>query len=885
MKRNWTVGVLLFAALLLSCERGKEDAVVALREEGTTAKVYGADIPEQYRDARKLNILFSDDICGRLESATSESGDVRLSSLPEFSRQGIVRMRRLFPDAGKFEARTRAAGLHRWYELYCESATKAAGGLTELPGVDLVEFNPTIEITGHPEVVEVCEDDGAVHQAAASSSTLPFDDPRLSSQWHYYNNGTASSAVSGCDINVFPAWRTGVVGSAKVIVAVVDGGIDFKHEDLAANMWHNPEKSGDMRYGYNFVNNSYQVTAEDHGTHVAGTIAAVNNNGKGVCGIAGGDAAAGESGVQLMSCQIFSGDDSGSGPAAIKWAADHGAVIAQNSWGYTTATTTPASLKAAVDYFIENAGIDENGNQTGPMKGGIVIFAAGNENTDVSGNDYNAIFNVASVGADYRRAYYSNYGGWVDIAAPGGDVRKGNQILSTLPGNKYGLMQGTSMACPHVSGVAALVVSKNGGKNYTPEQLIKKLTSSVTSISSYNPNYKLGAGLVNAYKAVASGSGVAPSTPQNLSLTVQSNNIHFTVNVPSDQDDGVPNTINLYYNKADFSRISDNLQFASFYVENRNVGDSMEGTITGLDFETDYYIAAAAEDLIGNKSGLSGRIMVKTGKNNPPVIHDLKDNTISIKPHESASADFEIEEPDGHFYTLELSPGCETGVVLDTTVRNRPKIQVSGPDIPSGSYTARLTVTDTYGLSAEKDIPYTVLANHAPAVQQKFEDVIFSSRSATTVEIHCDDYFLDPDGEQLTYTFSIDNETVVNMTAQDGKFFLTPMNYGYANIRVAGSDIRGETVEQTFRVLVRDGHSEVDVYPNPVRSNLYVRMGMETDAKVRIVSASGANYFTLEGHISPFEPIVVDMTKAPSGVYTVVVSVGASEYKSNVVKL
>ena len=72
----------------------------------------------------------------------------------------------------------------------------------------------------------------------------------------------------------------------------MDGGIDFRHEDLADNMWRNPEQTGDRVYGYNFLNDNYRVTPEEHGTHVAGTIAAVNNNGIGVCGIAGGDAAA-----------------------------------------------------------------------------------------------------------------------------------------------------------------------------------------------------------------------------------------------------------------------------------------------------------------------------------------------------------------------------------------------------------------------------------------------------------------------------------------------------------------------------------------------------------------------------------------------------------------
>ena len=179
--------------------------------------------------------------------------------------------------------------------------------------------------------------------------------------------------------------------------------------------------------------------------------------------MAGGNSKKGVKGAKLMSCQIFDGEKQGSATEAIKWSADHGAVISQNSWGYTDVTTAPSSLKSAVDYFIKNAGCDKNGKQRSdsPMKGGIVIFAAGNDSKNTSSSDYDGMVSVTSVGADYKRAYYTNYGSWCDVAAPGGDVKKGNQVLSTLPGNKYGKMQGTSMACPHVSGIAALILARD----------------------------------------------------------------------------------------------------------------------------------------------------------------------------------------------------------------------------------------------------------------------------------------------------------------------------------------------------------------------------------------------------------------------------------------
>ena len=427
MKKITTLGILVL--LLAGCAQFDNNIEQTVNPE-VTAKVYGLNLPENARDPQRLNVLFDEETVAELEKLTGEDGTVCMSEVKSFENTGIVRMRRLFPYAGKFEERTRREGLHRWYEVfYDESAslTKAALDWAEFPGAEQIEFNPQIHIVGDPVIVPV----DLQPSRMAASSEYPFNDPRLPQQWHYLNKGTVSSSVSGCDINVIPVWKKYTTGNEAVIVGVVDGGIDYTHEDLAANMWENPEKTGNARFGYNFVSNNYQVTADDHGTHVAGTIAAVNNNGIGVSGIAGGNAAEGVKGVRLMSCQIFEGKESGSGTAAIKWSADNGAVISQNSWGYTTETTTPKSLIAAVDYFIKYAGVDENDVQVGPMRGGIVIFAAGNENQNVSGNDYGPIFNVASVGADYRRAYYSNYGDWVDIAAPGGDARKGNQVVST----------------------------------------------------------------------------------------------------------------------------------------------------------------------------------------------------------------------------------------------------------------------------------------------------------------------------------------------------------------------------------------------------------------------------------------------------------------------
>ena len=241
----------------------------------------------------------------------------------EIRAAGATGMLRLFPSYDeRTEMLVRKYGLDRWYYLSLPEDSdleSAAAEVADMEDVEAIQYNTAL----------VKASDGMSVQYVPSASgraDTRFNDDMLSSQWHYDNAGDislGSTARAGADINVTDAWRiTG--GNRDIIVAVIDEAVQYDHPDLQANMWINPDETQDGEdndgngiaddiYGANFStpsspsgrlewNNPGDV---GHGTHVAGTVAAVNNNREGVCGIAGGTG--NNDGVRIMSLQILSG--------------------------------------------------------------------------------------------------------------------------------------------------------------------------------------------------------------------------------------------------------------------------------------------------------------------------------------------------------------------------------------------------------------------------------------------------------------------------------------------------------------------------------------------------------------------------------------------------
>lgn len=804
----------------------------------------------------------------------------------------ISSVERLFTGPARFEARKRARGLHLWYRVTFDESTpvtRAAADIMSAGGIQEINYVHEVNFTDAPE-------------------TWPFDDPMLPDQWHYMNFGTGIHQEEGSDINLFPAWNV-TTGSPEVIVAVIDSGVDVDHEDLAWNMWVNEaELNGqpgvdddgngyvDDIHGFNFVvgNNNQpvgQITAEEHGTHVAGTIAAVNNNGLGVSGIAGGDYAAGKPGVRIMTCQT--GPGSAFIAQAFVYAADNGAVISQNSW---TCDPSYTVVLESIDYFNQYAGMenvegDETGVQDGPMAGGLTIFAAGNSSsstTDIFPANYENVLAVAAIGPDYKLASYSNYGEWVDISAPGGDAQDMQQIMSTIPNNGYEALQGTSMACPHVSGVAALVVSAFGGPGFTNDNLRTILTTGVRNIDEYNRSYvgRMGAGLVDAELCLTS-YGPEPPDPVDEVASVSSTGSSVTLKwvVPEDVDSGKPSRFLVFSSTESLADLDPEnpgpgVTVSEFETGRLSPGDEIKVEVRGLKASTEYWFRVQAVDNMGSRSPLSEQISFSTTGNTPPSITPEDGTAVTLKFHENATLGFVISDADGDELGYEFEPGSDAAsatrdgdmirVLIDAL-----RAPVTGTEV---TYTAVLSVSDPAGAVTEQEILYTVMPNHAPEAVSRIQDICLDINDSFETDLSA--VFSDADGETLRYTMESSSVRNVVGTAISGTVLkITPASYGQDTLTVTAYDAAGTTASCRFTAVVRDGSRTADFYPSPVTDYLSVRTGeAASSASVRVQASNGGTVLTESGlTITPFEPARIDMTSLPGGMYRVTLSYTAPD--------
>ncbi|MFC1974460.1 S8 family serine peptidase, partial [Chloroflexota bacterium] len=450
------------------------------------------------------------------------------------------------------------------------------------------------------------------------------DDEHFSLQWGLDQD-------SDCDIDAPEAWDV-ETGNASIVIAVIDTGVDWDHPDLAANIWSNTDEVvdgndtdgngyiDDIR-GWDFVNSDNDTMDDNgHGTHCAGTASAVTNNSIGVAGVSWN--------CQIMPAKVLNQYNSGSVTDvvnAITYAADNGANIASMSLGsYADAST----LRDAVDYAYGQ---------------GVIMFAAaGNHNK----NDrwypagYDNVTAVAATESNDAKTSISNFGSWIDVAAPG------EMIYSTDWDDSYSYKSGTSMACPHVAGLAGLILSRNPGFNSQEVRtIIRSSTDNVTSTDEY-----IGLGRINAYQALQKDSIVVT----HLDISLDDALIDGTYNITGTANGTDFASYSVYYGQGIYP--------ASWTLINQSASPVAEGTLASWDTTSVndgfYTIKLNATDIGGNVTQDMAVLIVY----NPTLsVHNLNTGETFLRVQDAIN---DADTLNGHTITVDAKTYYENIRVL-----------------------------------------------------------------------------------------------------------------------------------------------------------------------------------------------------------------------------
>ena len=454
--------------------------------------------------------------------------------------------------------------------------------------------------------------------ASAKATVSPLydipDDPRFEQLWALNNTGQTGGREDA-DIDALEAWDV-TTGDETLIVGVIDTGIDPEHPDLIDQMWVNAGEIADDGidndgngfiddiYGWDFANDDASVydlpDVDDHGTHVAGTVGATANNGAGVIGVAHN--------VQIMSLKfLHNGGYTSDAIDAIQYAMDNGAHMTQNSWG-------GGGASLALQEAIEASG----------EEGMLFIAASGNSSVYTDSSPmYPAAYpseNIISVNSTNHLdelSGFSNYGLIsTDLGAPG------SAIMSTVPEGEYASFSGTSMAAPHVTGVAVLVYSEFPDLTY--QEVKDRLMQSGDPIEALEGKSVSGRRL-NAFSALDNDS-IAPAAVTDLSITDDPERgaitpfagTALTLSWTAPGDDGTTGSATAYDLRYSTSPITTDAEFADALQATRepqpgSSGSTETSTVIGLNPESTYYFAVKASDNVGNQSALSNSPDGETG--------------------------------------------------------------------------------------------------------------------------------------------------------------------------------------------------------------------------------------------------------------------------------
>ncbi|MBC7658317.1 MAG: S8 family serine peptidase [Chitinophagaceae bacterium] len=424
------------------------------------------------------------------------------------------------------------------------------------------------------------------------------------------SNTGQSSGVAGADVGATKAWDVST-GSKNVLVGIIDSGMDYNHPDLASNVWSNPGETGldangndkrtngidddgngfvDDWHGWDFYNNDNDPMDDNsHGTHVAGTIGGVGNNGVGVAGV--------NWAVSMVPIKVFSAAGETTTDILVKgvdYATKLGVFVTNNSWGggaYSDAIF--ASIQKAADANI------------------LFVAASGNEsaNND-SGEHYPSNYNlpniisVASINRRDQLSTFSNFGAkTVDVAAPG------EEIFSTVPGGLYALKSGTSMATPHVTGALALI--RSVFPNIPALDIRAKLLAS--SVQTPALIDKVISGRINVGNAMETDT-IAPAPVTGFTVTdTNINSIFVTWNLTG--DDGTVGEASGYNIRMSATPITTEDEWAAAettsMLDFKRVASAYTATLSEVTLNRAGFITIRATDNVGNLSGLSASISFK----------------------------------------------------------------------------------------------------------------------------------------------------------------------------------------------------------------------------------------------------------------------------------
>ncbi|OGC36752.1 hypothetical protein A3J90_07590, partial [candidate division WOR-1 bacterium RIFOXYC2_FULL_37_10] len=471
------------------------------------------------------------------------------------------------------------------------------------------------------------------------------------------------------------AWNI-ETGEANTIVAVIDTGIDYNHEDLA----------GKIILGYDFINNDDNPIDDDgHGTHVAGVIGAITNNNKGVAGL--------NWNCKILAVKIMDSNGSGyieTAAAGINYAANNGANVINMSFG------VDADLKNLLQDAVADA----------YTKGCVLVAAAGNENS--SKENYPAAYQdyVIAVAAtdqnDLRSSWgvpASNYGTWIDVCAPGTD------IASTWLNNNYVLSDGTSMAAPHVSGLAALIFSQN--PSISNENIRTQIENSCVNIDNLNPSYAglLGHGRINT--ALAIGLPIIEiSSPKNSSYVSGTIAIQGTATSTNFLD----YTVQIGYGTSPST-------FETICTGEHEIINGSFGTFDTTQKPDGIYTLKV---VVRIKTLLTSEITTTINIDNTPpqvTITSPKEGEI-IK--ELVTIEGEVKDANFSYYTLSSAKNSNFVIISASSTQSANSIlgywNTKGME---GIYNLKLTGVDLAGKENSQTISIDIISGKAPSVEIK----------------------------------------------------------------------------------------------------------------------------------------------------------------------